>query len=266
MIPLEDNFNDILRKAQRGLRRSDEELSQAAGISLDELRAVISGQFEERVVRRLAKVMGLGADALADQSWRPLSCEMPGLAMVATPYGGMWVNAFLAWDEVTKRAVAFDTGADARPMLAFLREQKLELELVLLTHAHSDHIGQMPVLRRETGARALASEREPVTGAESFADGQLFPVGGLEVEARRTSGHTRGGATFVVRGLARAVAVTGDALFAGSMGGAATAYEEALRWNREQVLTLPEDAVICPGHGPMTTVGEEKQHNPFFTA
>jgi glyoxylase-like metal-dependent hydrolase (beta-lactamase superfamily II) len=56
----------------------------------------------------------------------------------------------------------------------------------------------------------------------------------------------------------------GDAIFAGSMGGGLVDYREALRTNRESIFTLPEDTVICPGHGPLTTVGEEKQHNPFF--
>lgn len=267
MILLEDNFSDVLAKAQRGLRLGDDELARVAGVSVAELRAAVAGTFDERVVRRLAGALRLGADALVALGkgmWQPAAQEMPGLMMFTTPYGGMLVNAFVAWTD--SRAVAFDTGADAAPMLAFLRERRLTLELIFLTHCHSDHIGQMPVLRRETGARAFGSEREPVAGAEDFEDGQVFNVGGLQIEARRTSGHTRGGTTFVVRGLERVAAVTGDAMFAGSIGGAASAYEEALRWNREQVLTLPEDAVICPGHGPMTTIGEEKQHNPFFTS
>jgi glyoxylase-like metal-dependent hydrolase (beta-lactamase superfamily II) len=58
--------------------------------------------------------------------------------------------------------------------------------------------------------------------------------------------------------------ITGDALFAGSIGGALVSYEDALRTNREQILSLSDDTIVCPGHGPLTTVGEEKRHNPFF--
>ena len=70
--------------------------------------------------------------------------------------------------------------------------------------------------------------------------------------------------TFFVTGLARPVAIVGDSIFAGSMGGGNVSYEDALRNNSEKILTLPDETIICPGHGPMTTVGEEKQHNPFF--
>src|SRR6266545_1259477 len=77
-------------------------------------------------------------------------------------------------------------------------------------------------------------------------------------------GHSQGGMTYVVAGLARPVAIVGDSLFAGSMGGGNVSYADALRNNLEKILTLPDETIICPGHGPMTTVGEEKQHNPFF--
>jgi glyoxylase-like metal-dependent hydrolase (beta-lactamase superfamily II) len=58
--------------------------------------------------------------------------------------------------------------------------------------------------------------------------------------------------------------VVGDAIFAGSMGGGLVSYADALANNRKSIFTLPDDTVICPGHGPLTTVGEEKQHNPFY--
>jgi glyoxylase-like metal-dependent hydrolase (beta-lactamase superfamily II) len=70
--------------------------------------------------------------------------------------------------------------------------------------------------------------------------------------------------TFFVTGLARPIAVVGDSIFAGSMGGGNISYKEAIKNNVEKILTLPDETIICPGHGPMTTVGEEKAHNPFF--
>jgi glyoxylase-like metal-dependent hydrolase (beta-lactamase superfamily II) len=119
-------------------------------------------------------------------------------------------------------------------------------------------------LTHATGAKAWVSAREPLAGAEPFADGKGFVLGALTIATRRTSGHARGGTTFVVTGLAKRLAVVGDALFAGSMGGGLVDYDEALRTNRAAIFTLPDDTVICPGHGPLTTVGEEKLHNPFF--
>ena len=73
-----------------------------------------------------------------------------------------------------------------------------------------------------------------------------------------------GRVTYVIGGLESPVAIVGDAIFAGSMGGGMVSYEDALRTNREKIMTLPDDTVLCPGHGPKTTVGEEKKNNPFF--
>ena len=119
-------------------------------------------------------------------------------------------------------------------------------------------------MKKITGAPAFVSEREPTEGAEPFAHGREFAIGALTVQTRRTSGHSRGGVTYVVTGLARGLAVVGDAVFAGSMGGGLVSYDEALKTNRASIFSLPDDTVICPGHGPLTTVGEEKIHNPFF--
>jgi glyoxylase-like metal-dependent hydrolase (beta-lactamase superfamily II) len=68
----------------------------------------------------------------------------------------------------------------------------------------------------------------------------------------------------VVEGLSRSLAIVGDAMFAGSMGGGMVSYDEALRTNRQEILTLPDETIICAGHGPLTTVGEQKWANPFF--
>jgi hydroxyacylglutathione hydrolase len=99
---------------------------------------------------------------------------------------------------------------------------------------------------------------------ELISEGRKFDVGKLDVESRLTWGHSRGGMTYVVRGLAGLVAIVGDSLFAGSMGGGMISYDDALRNNLEKILSLPDETILCPGHGPLTTVGEEKHHNPFF--
>ena len=176
----------------------------------------------------------------------------------------MLVNAYLVWNPETRAAVAFDTGADCSDMSRFATKHKLAVKMILLAHAHPDHVADLPRLREETGAHVFAPERELVPGAESIKEGKHFQLGHLDIEARLTWGHSPGGMTFVVAGLARGVAIVGDSLFAGSMGGGNVSYPDALRNNLEKILTLPNDTVVCPGHGPMTTVGEEKIHNPFF--
>jgi len=274
-IPLEDNFGDIVGKAQRGLRLTAGELARRAGVPAERLGELKSGlpgaagAVDEVVVRKLAVALDLGADALvasAKNSWYPHDPgPLDGFAAFTTPFGDMTVNAYVVFDPKTREAAALDTGADADPMLQFIRQKQLTLALILLTHTHADHVFELDRLKGATGAKAFVSEREPLAGAEPFADGKEFALGGLKIEARRTSGHARGGTTFVVTGLARRLAMVGDALFAGSMGGGAVSYDEALRTNRTDIFTLPDDTIICPGHGPLTTVGEEKLHNPFFT-
>src|SRR6266436_6120705 len=110
-IPLEDNFTDIIGKAQRGLKLTDEQLSQRAGITVADLEASKNGEVNESVLRKIAIVLGLGADALvasAQKSWFPKAHDVPGLAQFNTPYHDMTVNAYLAWDEKTNETAAFD--------------------------------------------------------------------------------------------------------------------------------------------------------------
>jgi len=184
--------------------------------------------------------------------------------MFNTTYGDMTVNAYLIWDPATRDAVAFDTGADCSPMLKRIADDHLKVRMILLTHAHPDHVADLGRLRKATDAPIYISELEPEEGAESIPEGKHFEVGTLAIEARLTSGHSPGGMTYVVTGLERPVAVAGDSLFAGSMGGGNVSYEDALRNNREKILTLPDETIVCPGHGPLTTVGKEKRENAFF--
>jgi glyoxylase-like metal-dependent hydrolase (beta-lactamase superfamily II) len=267
-IPLEDNVSDIIGKAQRGLAVSDSQLAENAGVSADRIRKLREGAFDGDAVEQAAPVLNLDAAALrklADGTWNPEAIgQIEGLAQFNTIYGDMTVNAYLVWDPATREAVAFDTGADCSDMLRRIEHEKLNVKLILLTHAHPDHVADLRRLGKATGATVYISRLEEAEGAEEVEEGKRFRVGSLEIEARLTSGHSPGGMTYVVMGLARPVAVAGDSLFAGSMGGGNVSYEDALRNNREKILTLPDETVVCPGHGPLTTVGKEKQDNPFF--
>jgi hydroxyacylglutathione hydrolase len=268
MIPLEDNFADIIGKAQRGLRLSDSELAEKARVNSQTLRKLRGGEFDELALLRVAPVLGLSARALCELAagvWKPDKLEnFDGLAQFSTSYGGMLVNSYLVWNPDTKHAAAFDTGADCAGMVRLATKENLSVKLILLTHTHSDHVADLPRLREKTGAHVFAPAREKVPGAEPVDEGKHFHLGKVDIEARLTWGHSPGGMTYVVTGLSRPIAIVGDSLFAGSMGGGNVSYNDAVRNNLEKILTLPDETIICPGHGPMTTVGEEKQHNPFF--
>jgi hydroxyacylglutathione hydrolase len=267
VIPLEDNYTDVVGKAQRGLRLSDTELARQAGVSSTELGHFKGGGFDADTARKVAGPLRLGAGALIElgqKSWQPAPVEVAGLAAFNTPYQDMTVNSYLVFDSKTKQAAAFDTGSSAAGMLEFIQKGKLTLTFIFLTHSHPDHVADLKRLQTETGAPAHVGEKEHLHGPKPFAAGEIFRLGSLKIETRQTSGHARGGITYVVAGLERRLAIVGDALFAASMGGGAVSYEEALRTNRKEIFSLPDDTVICPGHGPMTTVGEQKKHNPFY--
>lgn len=266
-IPLEDNFTDIIGKAQRGLGISDSELAEKSGASVAAIRQLREGNFDRATSDQIAPLLQLNPEALADLAqgnFRPNEIALDGLAQFNTPYHDMQVNAYLVWDPTSREAVAFDSGAKCSTLLEHARKHGLTIKLILLTHAHPDHVADLDRLARETGAPIFLSRREKASGAQPIEEGKKFAVGKLEIESRLTWGHSPGGMTFVVRGLERPVAIVGDSLFAGSMGGGNVSYPEAVKNNLEKILSLPDETVLCPGHGPLTTVGDEKRHNPFF--
>jgi hydroxyacylglutathione hydrolase len=266
-IPLEDSFTDIIGKAQRGLELSDSQLAEKSGASVEAIRRLRDGEFDRATIERIVPVLRLNGKALADlaqNKWRPNEIDISGLAQFETSYGDMTVNAYLVWDLASKEAAAFDTGADCSVMLEHSASHRLTIKLILLTHTHSDHVADLDRLAEATQAPVFVPRREKATGAQPVEEGQHFTLGKLQIDSRLTWGHSPGGMTYVVRGLARPVAIVGDSLFAGSMGGGSISYQDALLNNLEKILTLPNETVLCPGHGPMTTVGEEKKHNPFF--
>lgn len=269
-IPLEDNFTDVIGKAQRGLRLSDADLSARAGISVADLAAVKGGEIRELVLLAVAPPLGLERNALlalARREWYP---EQPlfsrGFAMFNTAFEDMTVNSYLVWDTKTRLAAAFDTGADARPMLDTLAAENLTLGYVFLTHTHPDHIADLDRLVAATKAAVWCSELEPLDrpGVQVFQENAHFHLGELSLKTLFTWGHSPGMTTFFITGLSWPLAIVGDAVFASSMGGSATHYEYQLRNNRQKILPLPADTVLACGHGPLTTLKQEKQHNPFL--
>lgn len=273
-IPLEDNFTDILGKAQRGLRITDEQLVARAEITPGELASLKAGEFNEAVVRRVARHLKLHPGALAHLvtgKWHP---EHPvfrsGFAAFNSPCDDMTVNSYLIWDHRSRHAAVIDPGTSGEKILDFLEAEKLSLRQIFLTHAHEDHIADLGKLL--AGAKTTpppdvwisAREAGDVPAAKPFADNTIFHVGGIALRSYPTSGHSPGGTTYYTDALSHPLAIVGDSIFAGSMGGSRDAYEEAVKNNWKYIFSLPRDTVLACGHGPLTTLAQEKKNNPFF--
>src|SRR5689334_12778830 len=131
MIDLEDNFGDVIGKAQRGLGISDSELASKSGANADAIRKLRDGDINEATLRAIAPALNLAADALVDlaqEKYKPALIEnFDGLAQFTTDYNGMLVNAYLVWDAGSKHAIAFDTGADCNGMLNLAKKESVSI-------------------------------------------------------------------------------------------------------------------------------------------
>jgi len=271
-LPLEDNFTDVIAKAQNGLRITDEQLATRAEITLDELKAVKSGELLDVVIRRIARHLKLGATTLENLAHKRFYPTAPifsrGFALFNTACEDMTVNCYLVWDSRSRSAAVFDTGANAEALIDTIKAEHLDVRHIFITHTHEDHVAALPDLAAACPkADVWSSELEPVNfpGAKTFKENAHFHVGEVAIKTILNTGHSPGQTTFFVTGLSWPIAIVGDALFASSMGGSATHYSEQLRNNNEKIFTLPRNTVIAPGHGPLTTLALEKLHNPFFT-
>ncbi|MEZ7842753.1 MAG: MBL fold metallo-hydrolase [Opitutales bacterium] len=272
-LRIEDDFEDVLMKAATGLGLGKQALAQEAGISVAAVAALLDAELNEANLRAVAPVLGLDADALAamaNRAWQPEPIELEGLRCYTTPfpvtgYQAMTVNSYLVWSPLTKVAVAFDTGANVEALLAEVEALSLDLQALVVTHVHRDHIAAYDeLLSHIEGGIAFAPKLEPYGEADLLEHGDWMEFDGFEVQARQTNGHSAGGMSYVIEGLGAPIAIVGDSIFCLSQGGAAEHYAQALDNNREQILSLPESTILCPGHGPMTTVANEQAHNPFF--
>src|SRR5215467_1339773 len=188
MIPLEDNPADMIGKAQRGLGISDSELAQKAGVSPQAIRNLRDGGLDELALVRVAPILGLDGRSLceiAHGKWHPNKIEsFDGLAQFNTDYQGMAVNAYLVWDPAMHAGAAFDTGGDSREMVRSANHHKVDVQLILLTHAHPDHVADLPSLREQTGADVFTPDREPVPGAQPIDEGKKFQLKDLQIDTR----------------------------------------------------------------------------------
>lgn len=269
MIPIEDMFEDIIVKTMRGRGVTEFELASRTGEPRDVLARLCRGEFcDEGALPKVARALNLDEEALtiaASKSWYPRMVSIEGLEIFNTPYRDMRVNAFLIWDPDSGEAACFDTGTDAGALIKRARQENLTVKQIFLTHTHNDHIADLNRLKSDLdNPEVFSNEAEPWPSTTLFKEGDAFSIGKLKVTTLTTSGHSPGGTTYYITGLQRPVAVVGDAIFAGSMGGGIVSFADAWDNNLKKILSLPDETILCPGHGPMSSVGEEKKYNPFF--
>jgi glyoxylase-like metal-dependent hydrolase (beta-lactamase superfamily II) len=168
-------------------------------------------------------------------------------------------------------ALLVDAGADAGPILAAVRQRRLEVTKILLTHHHHDHAAEARSLANGTGARIAAHPEEVPLFADTslvhdpLADGEVFRCGDLSVRALHIPGHTAGQLAFHIETVGL---FTGDTLFAGSIGGTLapgnTSFADLRASLLERLMVFPDDTPVLPGHRLPTTIGEERRKNPFL--
>jgi hydroxyacylglutathione hydrolase len=271
---LEDHLGDIIRKARKMNNVSTVAAANAAGISENELSALEeSGKFSGKInFSVLGKLVGLHPQKLETiaNGWLPSPKDLSAwheVRVFTTKGDDFAVNCYLVWDEVSRDAALFDTGLDAKPILDCIAAEQLQLRHIFITHSHWDHVEALPKIREAWPKVRIhsGSKNAPVDQRNKTAE--IVHLGGLRVTHRETPGHAEDGVTYMVGNWqedAPLIAIVGDAIFAGSMGNGNGAWELAKQKVREQILSLPAETLICPGHGPLTTVAEEKEHNPFF--
>ena len=273
-MQLEDHLGDILRKARKMSGVAAASAASAAGISENELATLEdSGQGAAKInFTALAALIGLDAKKLqviAD-GWRPAVEDLrrwQNLHVFITADDSMTVNCFLAWDAAARAAALFDTGMDAQPALDCLAENQLELRHIFITHSHEDHIEALPKFRAAFPSAQIHSASKAAPKSQQIQPGEIFSAGSLQISHRETPGHADDGVTYFIAGWPGnppRVAIVGDTILAGSMCNGNGQWELAVKKIREEILTQPDETLLCPGHGPVTTVAQEKANNPFF--
>ena len=273
MAQLEDELGDILEKARDGKSWSQKDLAQSTGIALDDIRRMENYELipDAAVLEKLASALDLhgpSLSAIANDAWTPEPITPdPGpfdLVCLNVFMGSYPVKCYLLTCRETEATAIIDTGANPEAIIQKARELNVRPAKILLTHSHPDHAGGLNVLDREYQCPTWIDPKDPrPSGSHDLrpiADGDVIELGNLQIQALATPGHTTGGVSYWVG----ESILSGDAIFAGSMGRANSSWPDLFHSITGRLLTFPDSYRLFPGHGPATTVGEEKRHNPFF--
>lgn len=198
--------------------------------------------------------------------------------------GPLETNAYLVVDEGSRQALIIDPGLESEGIYGVIRDERLELSAIVNTHGHFDHVCGNAFYKAKTGAPVLlhredvAMMRRAAEQALTFGfqvptppppdrlltEGDEVVIGGSRLRVLHTPGHTLGGICLTREG----IVFVGDTLYAGSIGRTdlpGGSYDVLIASIRSQLLSLPDETTVYPGHGPPTTIGEERVHNPFLT-
>jgi glyoxylase-like metal-dependent hydrolase (beta-lactamase superfamily II) len=274
--PLEDELGDVLEKALRCAGLTEAALAERTGIDRERIADAIGYQYDEwtpqecRVLAAALSLNEVGVQALAAGKY-PLP-QITGLPFCLYPlrmtHGVGVTNAYIVADCRQNHGVLFDTGNDPDALQRLWPAAITRLDAVFITHAEREHLGGLPEVRRRFGAvPVFAPVESGVPGATEIGEGSRLVFGAAEVELLATPGHAEAHHCYIVRAPRACKGVplllSGDLLFAGSVG---VAYFCAKRLNTRlaRVLAaLPPETVVAPGHGPLTTIGNERACNPF---
>jgi hydroxyacylglutathione hydrolase len=256
-IPLEDDACDIIAKAMHGLGISSKQLTSAAKISESDLHAALQGHYDNHSLKALANPLRLSSTALIGvSSYHPEVTKPDELIQIVSSFGHAGVNAYIIVKD--KHAIVFDTGTEAAPIFEYLSKHQLILDALFITHRHHDHIGDIK-----------SFDKIQIIYPEDVEHGQKTNIfSGEQLTALDVSGHTNPARAYCYNGLSSPVCIVGDSVFAGSMGKSPDnmSYQQALRTAQANLMPLSPDTIICPGHGPMTTIALEQANNPFLAA
>jgi hydroxyacylglutathione hydrolase len=274
-IPLEDTFGDVLRKAMRGNSIDGATLAARTGIGASAIEAWLAddGSANAREARALAKALKLNPERTVERAanaFAPPKVAMDGVQQ-HTQDSRPNSNGYVIFRGDRKRAALVDPAGTPQRLLQLLRDGGFDLQYILITHKHNDHCGAVAAVAKEYPHAQIVMHPldAPAIGALAStalaaSDGATFPFGDdAHIRVLHTPGHTDGSVCYVVD----PIVFTGDILFSGSVGGAygdKSTYADVLRSVSTKIFTLPETTVIMPGHGPPSTVGVERAHDPFF--
>ncbi len=254
-MPLEDDVCDVIGKAMHGLGLSLAQLAKITNLPEGDINAALTGQYDDRILKQMAATLELSPSALIGlPSYQPDASAPDGLVRIVSPFGHAGVNAYLII--MGQHALAFDTGTDADLLIEYLEQHQLVLDALYITHRHHDHIAG---IQRFEQTRIIYPEDTQHGQTENSHSGN-------KLTAIDVSGHMNPAKAYYYDGLSVPVCIIGDSVFAGSMGKSpdSESYKLALKTAKENLMTLSSNTVLCPGHGPLTTVGLEKVHNAFL--